>query len=314
MQQSDSSASAASLSASDSIAHVASRTETISILGLDYHVRHWGNPKARKLFLCHGWMDVGASFQFVVDALQHDWHVIAPDWRGFGLTGWTTAQPGTVSYWYPDYLADLEALLDHYQPEGQVDLVGHSMGANIVGIYAGVRPARVRSVVSLEGFGLAAGQPHQAPERYARWLDEIKAPPGLRPYESMQAVIGRLQKTNPRLTDAQAAFLAPHWARQNEDGQWALLADPAHRIVNPILYRLEEIMAVWAQVTAPVLHVEAKDSATLKWIAGEVPLETFRTRFSVFKDFREIVIDDAGHMLHHDQPVAVAQAIEAFVR
>jgi pimeloyl-ACP methyl ester carboxylesterase len=41
--------------------------------------------------MMHGWMDVGASFQFVVDALQGDWHVIAPDWRGFGLSqrsGW----------------------------------------------------------------------------------------------------------------------------------------------------------------------------------------------------------------------------------
>ena len=33
------------------------------------------------------------------------------------------------------YLADLDFLLDHYAPEQTVDLVGHSMGGNVVMIY-----------------------------------------------------------------------------------------------------------------------------------------------------------------------------------
>ena len=57
-----------------------------------YHVWTWGAPSAEKppLFLVHGWMDVGASYQFVVDALSDAFmqgrQVIAPDWRGYGLT------------------------------------------------------------------------------------------------------------------------------------------------------------------------------------------------------------------------------------
>ena len=63
-----------------------SRSRFVPIRGLSYHVRTWGDPAARKLFLLHGWMDVSASFQFLVDALADDWHVLAPDWRGFGLS------------------------------------------------------------------------------------------------------------------------------------------------------------------------------------------------------------------------------------
>jgi pimeloyl-ACP methyl ester carboxylesterase len=63
-----------------------SSSEFIPVRGLQYHVRHWGKDGAPKLFMMHGWMDVSASFQFVVDCLSRDWHVIAPDWRGFGLT------------------------------------------------------------------------------------------------------------------------------------------------------------------------------------------------------------------------------------
>jgi alpha-beta hydrolase superfamily lysophospholipase len=55
--------------------------------------------------MAHGWMDMSASFQFVVDALQGDWHVIAHDWRGFGLSERTGAGHLLV----PRLLADLEA-------------------------------------------------------------------------------------------------------------------------------------------------------------------------------------------------------------
>ncbi len=290
-----------------------SRSEFITLRGLRYHVRHWGRTGAPKLFLLHGWMDVAASFQFLVDALERDWHVIAPDWRGFGETDWPTRYPGSGSYWFPDYVADLEALLDHYQPDGQVDLVGHSMGANIACLYAGIRPQRVRCVVDLEGFGMTLTRPAQAPGRYARWLDELRAGPELRTYDSVEAVAARLQKTNPRLPDDRAAFLAAHWARRNDAGRWEILGDAAHKLVNPMLYRLDEIMAIWAQVSAPVLHVEARDSETLRHIAHKQSIEDFKQRFSAFPDFREAIVDDAGHMLHHDQPQVVARLIEAFV-
>ena len=56
--------------------------------------------------MVHGWMDVAASFQFVIDAFETDRQVIAPDWRGYGLTQWGASD----NYWYPDYLADLDAI------------------------------------------------------------------------------------------------------------------------------------------------------------------------------------------------------------
>jgi len=157
-----------------------SRSEFIAVRGLRYHVRHWGSEGAPKLFMAHGWMDVSASFQFVVDCLQRDWHVIAPDWRGFGLTN----NPGVDCYWFADYLGDLDAILAHYSPAEPVNLLGHSMGGNVVCLYAGVRPHRIRKLVNLEGFGLPATRPEQAPGRYAKWLDELRTPPVIRHYAS----------------------------------------------------------------------------------------------------------------------------------
>jgi pimeloyl-ACP methyl ester carboxylesterase len=181
----------------ETIAMTPSRSEFLDIRGLRYHVRHWGRAGAPKLFMMHGWMDSSASFQFVVDCLQQDWHVIAPDWRGFGLT----ARSPSDTYWYPDYLADLDALLRHYAPDETVNLLGHSMGANIVMIYAGVRPQRISRLINLEGFGLPGSKPEQAPGRFANWLDQLREPADMRAYAEQAGVVARLQKTNPRLND-----------------------------------------------------------------------------------------------------------------
>ncbi|MDP3844522.1 MAG: alpha/beta hydrolase [Oxalobacteraceae bacterium] len=278
--------------------------------GLQYHVRHWGNQDAPKLFMLHGWMDVSASFQFVVDCLRQDWHVIAPDLRGFGLT----SSPGVDSYWFPDYLADLDALLDHYAPQQAVNLLGHSMGANVVISYAGVRPQRVGKLINLEGFGLPVTQAQQAPGRYALWLDELRLKPALRSYPSRAAVAARLQKTNPRLSNARADFLSAHWAAENAVGGWEILADPAHKLTSPLLYHVEEVMACWQAITAPMLWVEASDTDVWKWMGpkAEARIEIDR-RIGFIRNVTTAVIDDAGHMLHHDQPQVLARLVEDFL-
>ena len=287
-----------------------SRSEFIPIRGLRTHVRHWGSPDAPKLFMLHGWMDVSASFQFVVDNLANDWQVIAPDWRGFGLTDRVQSD----CYWFADYLGDLEAILDHYAPDQAVHLIGHSMGGNVAGIYAGVRPHRVAKLVNLEGFGLAATEPAMAPTRYAQWLDELREPPTMRAYETMDGVIARLMKTNPRLARERAEFLAAHWSAENQNGQWEILGDPAHKITGATLYRVEEVIACWEKITAPVLWVEANDSDLWRWMGGrdKVRAELDRRRACI-PHVKSAVVNDAGHMLHHDQPELLARLIEDFL-
>jgi len=287
-----------------------SRSELIDVRGLRYHVRHWGREGAPKLFMFHGWMDVSASFQFVVDCLQSDRHVIAPDWRGFGLS----ANSGADTYWFPDYLGDLDAILQHYTPEQPVDLLGHSMGGNVVTLYAGIRPARVKRLINLEGFGMPATRAEQAPARYLNWLDALRTPPAMRSYAGSAEVAARLQKTNPRLTDERAAFLAQHWAAPNAAGEWEILGDPAHKLSNPVLYRVEEVLACWKQISAPVLWVEADQTDVWRWMG---PKEQARTeidrRIACIPRVAQVMLADAGHMLHHDQPQALAREIEAFL-
>ena len=291
------------------------RSEFVPIRNLRYHVQVWGEPAADKtpLVMVHGWMDVAASYQFVVDALHHDHYVIAPDWRGFGKT----ASGGADNFWFPDYLADLDFLLDHYAPGTPVNLVGHSMGGNVVMLYAGVRPERIRRLINLEGFGMPATKPDMAAGRFVKWMDEIKqlhrGELNLRAYDSVMGVARRLIKTNPRLGSDKAEWLARHWAAENVQGQWAILGDAAHKISNAQIYRVEEILSLYKRITAPTLAIEASDNSLEFWWKGKYTLAEYHERIKTVPHVEIARIEDAGHMLHHDQPQALSALIERFI-
>jgi pimeloyl-ACP methyl ester carboxylesterase len=292
-----------------------SRSEFVPIRQLRYHVRVWGEPAPGKvpLLMVHGWMDVAASWQFVVDAFSRDHYVIAPDWRGYGLT----QSPVADNYWFPDYLADLDFLLDHYGGGQPVDLVGHSMGGNVAMLYTGARPERIRRLVNLEGFGMPATRPSQAPGRYAKWMDELKAfgrgEMELKSYDDVEGVARRLMKTNRRLSQDKADWLARHWARQDDDGRWRILGDAAHKITNAQLFRVDEVLELYRRIACPVLMVEASDDSLGQWWQGRFTLAEFHERLQAVPQLRTARVEDAGHMLHHDQPQELAALIETLL-
>jgi pimeloyl-ACP methyl ester carboxylesterase len=284
----------------------ACQSEFVQVRGRRLHVRIWGSESAPLVVLLHGWCDVSASWQFVVDALQRDWRVLAPDWRGFGLSEWNNDV-----YWFPDYIADLDALLQHYSPHEPARLVGHSLGGNAACIYSGIRPARVAGLVNLEGLGMRRFAPEEAPGRYANWLDQLRDTPSFRSYPDRPAFAARLQKENLRLSDQKAQFLALHLGEDDGAGGIHLAADPFHRWVNPIIYRVEAARAMGRLVTAPVLWVTGADSFIFKQLFA-VESADYRERIACFREVREVMLQECGHNLHHDQPQQVAHLIEEF--
>ncbi|MDJ0748795.1 MAG: alpha/beta hydrolase [Woeseiaceae bacterium] len=265
-----------------------------------YSVTEWGNPDAPLLIYLHGWADTGSTFQFVVDAMRRDWHVVAPDWRGFGRSSVDCA-----SYWFPDYLADLDELLYIYAPDEPVRMVGHSMGANVAALYAGTMPERVKAFVNLEGFGLVDSDPQDAPDRYRKWLEETRAGQVFLEYRDLAALAERIAGRNPNMSALQAAFVAAEWAEEQDDGRMLLRADPNHKLPNPVLYRRSEAEACWNRITAEVLLVTGGGSELARRFADF-------TEASCPAD-REVRIENAGHMLHFEAPGELAAEIEGFL-
>lgn len=280
-----------------------SRSQFVELRGLRHHIRIWGEEGAPTLFFLHGGRDASATFQFVVDALKENWRILALDWRGHGQSAWP---PG--GYWYYDYVADLEAFLDMQSPDEPATIVGHSLGANISHIFAGVRPHRVRRMVSLDGFGLADGDPDTAPVRIGRWLDGQKPARAPHGYANTVDMAARLREANPRLSEDKSLFLAAEVSMKNGDGTLGWAFDPRHRTPFPTVYRFAEWAACFKRIEAPVLWLSAELGRSRSIDIAEV-----ERRCALIPHSARIHIEGVGHNLHHEAPAIVAAKIEPFL-
>ena len=281
--------------------------EEIRIRGLRHRLTWWGERTSTPIVLLHGYLDCGATWQFLVDHLPSSWTMVAPDWRGFGDSEWA---PG--GYWFPDYFADLDALLDTLVPQSRAQVIGHSMGANVATMYGGIRPQRLQWLVNLEGLGLARTRPEEAPKRYAHWLDEVRDPFKEGRYDSIQQLTSILRMRNPRLTADASEFVAKAWSRIVADSaEVRLRFDPRHRLVNPILYRREEAEACWSRLEIPMLLVMGELSDHRARHASYLTDERLH---ALFRKLQLVTVPGTGHMMHHEDPEAVARHIVAFER
>jgi pimeloyl-ACP methyl ester carboxylesterase len=265
----------------------------------------WGNPDAPPLVLVHGGRDHARNWDWVAERLRDRWHILAPDLRGHGDSQWI--QDGC--YAMPGFIYDLAQLV-HQRRLAPATLIGHSLGGNIAIRYAGIFPEQVRRLVAIEGLG---SSPKAMAERLARPLAErmrlwIEAQRGLarrapRRYESIEDAVARMQAANKHLSPEQASHLTRHAVSQNEDGTYSWKFDPYLTVFPPVA--VEDVERLWANVTCPTLLVYGKQS----WASN--PLEDGRARH--FKNARVIMVENAGHWVHHDQTDFFIKTVQAFL-
>lgn len=280
-----------------------SSADHFTIRGLRYLLRTWGNPDAPLLLCLHGHRDASATFQFMADRLTKDWRIVAPDWRGHGDTGWAPQ-----GYYYQDYLADLDAIVDHVSPGEPVAMLGHSLGGNIATVYAGVRPQKVKRFASIDGFGLRGRYSVEMPDHLRDWLDSTRRQASGRVYLNEEAMADRLMAANKRLTRDKALFLAAHSHKEVEGGYtWSF--DPGHQRPFATLYRLEEWAACWKCIEAPALWIAAGDRFERMERTGE---GGFEWRLAHIRNGEYVQVPETGHNIHHDSPEEIAHIVDDF--
>ena len=284
-----------------------SRSEMIQLRGNSVHIRRWGPETAPVLFMLHGWMDMSATFQFMVDAFEQEWQIIAPDWAGFGCT---PARHKGANH-LTEYLCDLHALLDHYSPLQPVKIVAHSMGANVVNLFAGSFPERVSHFVNIEALGPMPGLDFLKPAaRIRAWMERGGNPPPPKKYQDVEQFAARLRSANGLLSLEQAMYLAEEFTEPSLDGGRVLQTDEGARIITPFFASKEVFEDCWENITAKVLFFRGGLSFMTDAF-DTVPGELQR-RYALISNFKEILIDEAGHNLQHDFPERLASESEQF--
>lgn len=282
---------------------IPSATGLQPVRGLSYQLRYWGEADAPLLVCLHGHRDGSATFQFLIDELKKDWRIVAPDWRGHGGTQWSAQ-----GYYFQDYLADLDQIIDLLSPNAPVSLLGHSLGGNVANVYAGVRPQKVRRVASIDGFGLRPRYSAEMPDHLRDWLDSWGREPTARIYANLDAMAGRLMAANKRLPADKALFLAAHTSRAVEGGySWSF--DPGHQRPFATLFRVDEWASCWRRIEAQALWIAAGDRFERMDREGE---GGFEWRLAQVPHAQWTQMTDTGHNIHHDKPAELAAIIEDF--
>ncbi|MGB7756655.1 MAG: alpha/beta hydrolase [Salinisphaera sp.] len=284
--------------------------QRVCLAGRTQAYRRTGPQRGPALVLLHGLMDNSAGFAPLLAALESngvlDREVIAPDWRGHGDS---EATPG--AYWFPNYLADLEALLDALGVTEPVILVGHSMGGQVASLYAGARPRRVAGLIALDSLNVPDSDPDQAPKRYGDWLDTLAdgALASERLYDSVADLATRLARRYPELSSPARHYLAASWLRPTADGRQRLCADPAHSRRMPYGFRAAEAAAMWREVRCPVFCIDGGRSPATVFVDAD----TLAARRSCFADIEHLTLSECGHMLHVQDAAEVAARMAAFL-
>ena len=267
---------------------------------LRLHYVDWGNEDAPLLLMVHGGRDHCRNWDWVAEALRHDYHVIAPDLRGHGDSQWLVGG----SYTHMDYVYDIAQLV-HQVARDKVTIISHSLGGSISLLYASMYPELVDRLVAIEGLGPPKGVREmlmKTPqyERIRTWVEDLRNAAGRIPrrYKTLEDAFKRMQDENPHLSTEQARHLTLHGANRNEDGTYSWKFDNYVRVFSPGNYRSQELQQGYERIECPVLLVHGAQSPFSD------PDQEIVSRF---KDVRVEIFEDAGHWAHHDQ-------LEAFLR
>lgn len=236
----------------------------------------WGDPASQRVVICvHGLSRNCRDFDFLAQALAGECRVVCPDVVGRGRSDWL-AHKG--SYGYPQYMADLAALMARVTawpaPSGWIGKltnfltrrygsrsiywVGTSMGGILGMLLAALPKSPIRKLVVNDVGPLI---PKKSLERIAAYVGKD---PRFNTYEELEAYVRKVSASFGPLTDAQWHHLTLHGARQHDDGSWGMCYDPD--IAQP--FRKEpprdvDLWSYWDKITCPTLAIRGADSDLL---------------------------------------------------
>ncbi len=285
------------------------KTQKVKINGLQHQFYFWGSPKKPKLFLFHGWLDTAASFDFLCPYLEKKFYCIAPDIRGFGKSEHT---PNPLGYFFFEYIADLHEILRKFSPKEPASVLGHSMGGAFASFYAGAFPERIRHFINVEGFAFRHNPPERGPQKARRWIEELHTKK-FQTFSTLEKFSKRLQKSNPRLSQERAIFLAKHLTEKVHSG-FRMAADPKHKLSDPYALPKACSYAFWNKIKAKCLLIYADETEMNQWVKSDNLQKQMGEWFDQFpKNSPVVEIKNCGHMIHHEKPEELAKVVLNFL-
>lgn len=277
----------------------------------------WGAAAGGRIVICaHGYSGQARDFDDLARALAGVRRVVCPDIAGRGDSAWLG---GPLQYHFPQFLADLNALLARLGAT-EVDWVGTSMGGLLGMLLAGQPNSPIRRLVMND---VGAFLPMPALRKIARGLD---APAHFASLEAVEAHLRETREGWGPLTAAQWRAMARHNARPAGEG-FRLHYDPAIAKSMGAMPMMPGLFFwdAWQRVQCPVLLLRGEHSEVFPRIVAdsmllrhpharleEVPGCAHAPSLSAKSQIGRVrgFLDGPLHWGHEDSPALAARAAQ----
>ena len=279
---------------------------TAKVNGIDFHYVDWGNDHLPHVVLLHGGALTAHTWDMACLLLRDKYHIIAPDQRGHGDTGWSTDEQLAAN---SDLMSDdTIQFIDHLGYD-RISLVGMSMGGMNSIRYAAKHQDRLDALCIVD----------IAPETMRTGIDEMEQfRYDTETMDHFQDFLDRAQKMVPHRAAAHLEYSLLHSLKPTEEGRWTWKQDNRGRraVDAPNLSKDEMKAASETRADAMWDDLKAIKTPTLLMrggISNVLALDAAESVAEGMPDCRLVEIPGAGHRVQGDNPKDFATELDSFL-
>jgi pimeloyl-ACP methyl ester carboxylesterase len=267
-------------------------------------LKRWGDPSSSNIVLAlHGWLDNSASFDPLASVLDlENVQLYALDFTGHGFSDHL---PEGSAYDVLTCMEHLVELIDILKWP-RFHLLGHSLGACVSTLFAGLFPNLLKTLSLIEGVGPLTLEDEKLPERLQKYLLDFRKRKDSHPkiHASIEAA-AKARAKNSNVTLEAARLLAERGTKKKEGG-FVWRTDP--RLLVPSRHPLTEkqVHAFLSRITCPTLIFQAEQG---------IPTEYLSWQERVLKVGQHRLVHIPGsHHAHMEYPDTVAKELNPFFK
>lgn len=278
---------------------------TIKLPHLSIAAIEYGPLTGEVVIGMHGWLDNAATFEHLAPYLK-DIRLISIDLVGHGLSDW---RPMGAQYHMIDFVTDLFDVAKTLNLE-KFSIMGHSLGAAIGSLAAGLMPEKINKLALIDGLGPFTSQAKDISEHYkSAYQKYLQLPrkklPTYNTFEEALTARAHSGKMHPN----SAKPLVERGSFKNDSG-FSWRTDP--KLTNPSFLQLseEQTIAILNNIQAPTCLIVASDGLLPNFPAA-------RERALHLHHLEKHHIE-GGHHLHLDShlnaPKEIANVLNLFLK
>ncbi len=272
--------------------------------GIRLHWLDWGNRHLPHVLLLHGGSLTAHTWDMAALCLRNKYHLVALDQRGHGDSEWTAEK-----YLHEDsgdlMLEDTRQFIEYLDFE-RMTLVGMSMGGMNCIRYASRYPERLDAVGIVDVAPVSMMEGQREMHEFSEATEELF---------DFEDYLDRAKKFMPHRPEAHLRYSLTHSLKPTENGKYTWKRDRRPRPPLDLSEQeldersAERVAARWGDVTSITPPTILFRGANSKILSPEIADQMIEA----LPNGRLVVIPDATHNVHSDNPVRFASELDGFL-